>query len=152
MSTDPRHSPPRVPAHQDQSIPKVRRILVAEDDPEMRRLVADSLRREGYEVIEVSDGGQLMVQLVRELHGRKVWDEAIDLILTDVRMPGRSGLDVIESLRYALRETPVIVMTAFGDRETRALAAKLRAVLLDKPFRLEELVTVVRGALNDSRS
>ena len=147
MSSDPRDTSSRVPAGQDQSRPKARRILVAEDDHEMRRLVSDWLGREGYEVIEVSDGGQLLLRLVRELHGRMVWDEAIDLILTDVRMPGRNGLDVIESLRSALRETPVIVMTAFGDRETRVLAMKLRAVLLDKPFRREQLVAAVRGAL-----
>jgi CheY-like chemotaxis protein len=148
MSSDPRHTIPSVPAVQGHSMPKVRRILLAEDDAEMRRVVSDWLGREGYDVIEVNDGGQLLLRLVRELHGRMVWDDAIDLILTDVRMPGRNGLDVIESLRTALRETPVIVMTAFGDRETRALAAKLRAVLLDKPFRREELVTVVREALS----
>jgi DNA-binding response OmpR family regulator len=71
----------------------------------------------------------------------------VDLILTDVHMPGCSGLDVIEVLRDADWKTPVIVMTAFGDDETRARAEQLGAVMLEKPFRLDSLRAAVRVSL-----
>jgi DNA-binding response OmpR family regulator len=122
-----------------------RRIFVAEDDAEMRMLVAEALRREDYDVVEASDSTQLLLRLVRE--NTDADHDIVDLILTDVRMPGCSGLDVIEVLRDADWQTPIIVMTAFGDDETRARAESLGAVLLDKPFRLDALRIAVRASL-----
>jgi DNA-binding response OmpR family regulator len=126
---------------------KSRRVLIAEDDDEMRRLVAEALRKDGYEVLEAADAQQLLAELVRS----DLWTGnrrgAIDLILTDIRMPGCSGLDIMEILREAEWQTPMILMTAFGDRETRSRAEGLGAVLLDKPFRIDVLLATVKASL-----
>jgi DNA-binding response OmpR family regulator len=129
------HSPPR--------------ILVAEDDTEMRRLVSDALRKDGYHVTEASDGGRLLVQ-VTSLYPRP--DAELDLLISDIRMPVVSGLAILESLRRAHWKVPVILMTAFGDDETRAQAVALGAILFDKPFAIDDLRTAVLNVLPYARS
>jgi DNA-binding response OmpR family regulator len=120
---------------------------LAEDDAEMRRLVADALRKVGHRVIEASDGTELLRLTAGPTSEDSRGDAEVDLIVTDVRMPGGNGLDIVEILRSARSETPVIVMTAFGDSETRARANRVGAILLDKPFRIEHLMKVVRSLL-----
>jgi two-component system cell cycle response regulator CpdR len=122
------------------------RILVAEDDAEMRRLVTDALRDDGYEVVELADGGRLLVDIAARLKAEPKGDE-IDLIVSDIRMPICTGLQILEALRQAHWRTPVILMTAFGDDATRRQAESLRAVLFDKPFDLDDLRTAVANML-----
>jgi two-component system cell cycle response regulator CpdR len=122
------------------------RILVAEDDAEMRRLVTDALRDDGYEVIELADGGRLLVDIAARLKAEPRGDD-IDLIVSDIRMPVCTGLQILEALRQAHWRTPVILMTAFGDEATRKQAESLRAVLFDKPFDLDDLRTAVANML-----
>jgi len=122
-------------------------ILLAEDDDAMRSLIATTLREDGYEVTEVRDGGRLLVHLGNEyLSSQRPW-ESYDLIVSDIRMPVCSGLRIVEALRRAGWPTPVVLLTAFGDEQTRAQAADLRAVLFDKPFDLDDLRSVVVGLL-----
>lgn len=109
------------------------RVLIAEDDRAMRTLVSLSLRRAGLEVIEAHDGTALRAFVDTFI------DHPVDLIVTDVCMPGPSGLDVLERLRAADHRTPVIVMTAFADERARERALALGATLFDKPFELTEL-------------
>jgi len=124
------------------------RVLVADDDAEMRRLVAESLRKDGYEVIEEVDGGRLLVRVAAMYtFGRTV--NPFDIIVSDIRMPVCSGLDIVQGLREAHWTTPVILMTAFGDDETRARAERLGAMLLDKPFQMGALRLVVRHLLQE---
>lgn len=120
-------------------------ILLAEDDDAMRSLVAVTLRADGYEVTEARDGGRLLAHLANEyLSTKRPW-ESFDLIVSDIRMPVCSGLRIVEALRRGHWPTPMVLMTAFGDEQTRALATGLGVVLLDKPFDLDELrSTVVR--------
>jgi DNA-binding response OmpR family regulator len=123
--------------------PAAARILLAEDDDAMRGLIAATLHQDGYEVTEVRDGGRLLVHLGNEyLSSRRPW-EAFDLIVSDIRMPVCSGLLIAEALRRAGWPTPMVLMTAFGDEQTRAEAADLKAVLFDKPFDLDDLRSVV---------
>jgi DNA-binding response OmpR family regulator len=119
-------------------------VLVAEDDHEMRRLVADALRRDGYDVDELADGGRLLVRIAL---GRAEPDLAVALIVSDIRMPGCSGLDVLQGLRDEDWRMPVILMTAFGDDEVRERATGLGATLFDKPFALGDLRAAVRALL-----
>jgi DNA-binding response OmpR family regulator len=136
------------PAH-SVSIPDVdrpARIVVAEDDFEMRRLVADCLRKEGYEVHEVADGGQLLVRIEDSFFMRRV-PIPVDLFVTDIRMPVYTGLEIVAGLREAGMHMPVIIMTAFGNPETRERAEALDAALLDKPFKMEQLRALVRRLL-----
>jgi DNA-binding response OmpR family regulator len=124
------------------------RLLLAEDDREMRQLLASALRRDGYEVIEVADGFQLFEWIGRAWLGDDELN-AVALVVTDIRMPGFSGLDVLAELRQAGFETPVILITGFGDHETHALGLKLgAAAVLDKPFDLSDLRRCVHEALH----
>ena len=117
------------------------RVLVADDDADMRRLVSRALRRDGCDVVEVVDGEHLHVALTARILQASSPD--IDLLVTDVRMPGRSGLEVVEMLRGSALRVPVIVMTAFGDEETKDRARRAGAILFDKPFGLDDLRAAV---------
>jgi DNA-binding response OmpR family regulator len=114
------------------------RVLLAEDDRELRHLLAAGLRRHGYVVIEAATGFELLDRL-DDLARR---DETVDLIVSDVRMPGPTGLVAVEGLRYgsslASAATPVILITAFGDVATHAEARRLGAVVLHKPFDIDD--------------
>jgi DNA-binding response OmpR family regulator len=127
------------------------RILLAEDDGEMRRMVADALRGDGYDVVELADGGRLLVDIAARLKAG-VGGDSLDLILSDIRMPVCSGLQILSALRDAHWRTPVILMTAFGDEATRKHAESLSAVLFDKPFDLDDLRTAVANLLPRDRA
>ena len=117
-------------------------ILLAEDDPEMRSMLALALTHEGYIVIECRDGEELSL-CIRESSFRN--SECVDLVISDIRMPGISGLGVLKIHGPKSRCPPVILMTAFGDNATRTEALQAGAVaFFDKPFGLEELIKKVR--------
>ena len=120
------------------------RILVAEDDDEMRRVLVDTLRAEGYEVYEVSDGGALLVELARN---HRFHYNAVDLVVSDVRMPLCSGLQALETLRGTSARTRFLLLTAFGDEDMHARATALGAMLLDKPFSTRKLRSTVADLL-----
>ncbi|HEY5243896.1 MAG TPA: response regulator [Polyangiaceae bacterium] len=122
------------------------RILLAEDDADMRSVVADALRGDGYDVVELADGGRLLVNIAARLKDGTAGD-SLDLIVSDIRMPICSGLQILSALRDAHWHTPVILMTAFGDDATRRHAESLSAVLFDKPFDLDDLRTAVANLL-----
>jgi DNA-binding response OmpR family regulator len=114
--------------------------LVAEDDDAMRSVIVQTLRKDGYDISEVTDGGKLLVTLAKEyLHvdGR----DLVDLLVSDVRMPVCTGLQILEQLRMAKWPVPVILLTAFGDEATRRRADSLGAVLFDKPVDMDDLRT-----------
>lgn len=113
-------------------------VLLAEDDADMRRLLAGWLRREGYRVHTVADGGELTRELAR--HAANAPDAIdVDVVISDIRMPGPSGLDALLALRERDRATPVILITAFGDRSVHDEARRLGAHVLDKPFAASDL-------------
>lgn len=106
-------------------------VLLAEDDGPMREMLAGLLRDDGYEVTEVDSGAQLIRAL--ELAGASKLQ--VELVITDVRMPGFSGLEVLEYMRFTGWSVPVIVMTSAGDERTHAEARDLDASeVLDMPF------------------
>lgn len=118
-----------------------KRVLLAEDDDEVRALVAQFLRSSGYEVVEVAGGLDLYNHLGECLFEGTA---APDVIVCDVRMPSFSGLEVLRSARCAALDMPFILMTAYGDASTRAEAAEAGAVVvLDKPFELDDLLDAV---------
>ncbi|HLK40517.1 MAG TPA: response regulator [Polyangiaceae bacterium] len=119
-----------------------RRILVAEDDPEMRCLVAEALREDGYVVLEVQDGGRLLVTLAHGWVGRG-GEKLVDLVVSDVRMPVCTGMQILEQMRAARWAVPVILMTAFADAETLRRARSLDALVFVKPFELDDLRVAV---------
>lgn len=124
--------------------PSPARIIVADDDAAMRRMVADTLRVDGHEVVELADGGRLLVLITRCCRGEV---SIPDLIVSDVRMPVMTGLAMLKGVRDAHWKIPVILMTAFPDTDTLWRAKVLDAKVLAKPFTLEELRTVARASL-----
>jgi DNA-binding NtrC family response regulator len=123
------------------------RVLLAEDDDELRWLLTDVLKAEGHEVVAVSDGSALLAHLGSSLLvGRR--GAPPDIIITDIRMPGASGLQVLEKVRAKSGDLPVVLITAFGDSDTKKQAESLGATaLLDKPLDIDQLQKVVRGSV-----
>jgi DNA-binding response OmpR family regulator len=117
----------------------------------MRHLVADLLRREGFVVEEIADGKQLLLRVVEAFLPRRAAVE-FDLVVSDVRMPFCSGLDVLKKLRTAHHATPVLLMTAFGEPALRTQVKMLDGVLLDKPFTPSALKAAVRELLGSDPS
>ncbi len=119
------------------------RVLVAEDEAELRELVAVTLRRDGYEVVTARDGSELLDRLATaRLH--EDTSAPVDLIISDVKMPGWTGLQILEGIRSSDWATPVLLITGYGDREIRREAARLGvAAFFDKPFDLDDLRTAV---------
>jgi len=122
-------------------------VLLAEDDGELRALIAHVLRAEGYIVAEVADGEQLLCMIADSLDVSGSCDR-IDLIITDVRMPVWTGIEVMTAARAAGSRIPFIVLTAFGDAEIHEKARSLDAVsVFDKPFDMSDLRVAVRRVL-----
>lgn len=118
-------------------------VLLAEDDPDLRAIIAGELRRARYEVLDVRDGTELWRMLSATADTPD--DVALpDLVISDVRMPGLDGIAVLARLREVDWFMPVILMTAFGDAATRLAARRLGARILDKPLDLDRLVETAR--------
>jgi DNA-binding response OmpR family regulator len=126
------------------------RILLAEDDREMREMLAGVLRADGYEVTECRHGGELRDLLGPSPHVEGA--EGFDLVVSDIRMPILSGLEVLEGLFPSHEAPPVLLITAFGDEETLEQADLLGvAATLSKPFAMEELRDRVRDLLSSGK-
>jgi DNA-binding NtrC family response regulator len=113
------------------------RILIVEDEEKLRRVVELELRSAGYEVDQAGSAEAAL----------RVCDRA-DLVLTDLRLPGITGLELLARIREQNAQTPVIVMTAFGTVESAVEAMKAGAFdFLPKPFSMDHLTAVVGKAL-----
>lgn len=115
------------------------RILVVDDDAEMRALLTDVLSVEDYAVVGAANGAEALIRLR---------NESFAAIVLDKNMPGLSGLDLLPGLRTICPEMPVILITAFGDVASYVDAIEKGAfAYVFKPFRLEELLTTLEQAL-----
>jgi CheY-like chemotaxis protein len=120
-----------------------RRVLVAEDDDDMRALLVATVQQDGFEVLEARNGLELLDQVAPWLAG-KVPPVPIDVIITDVQMPCFTGLEILAGLAEVRRRPAVILITAFGDHRTHAMARSLgAAAMFDKPFDLDDLRSVL---------
>ena len=121
-----------------------KRVLFADDDPSIRRLVQDLLQQYGYQVT-VAKTGEACLDMARA--------HPPDLIVLDVMMPGMNGFDVCQELRRdaRLREIPVVILTGIQDAKVneRAFAAGAE-VCMTKPFRPDNLLTSVHMALQNA--
>lgn len=116
------------------------RVIVAEDDAELRRLIVISLEQDGYDVVDVGSGLELYDE-VRRIHRAGGMPE---LILSDIRMPGLSGLMLLRLMRHWGWRCPIILVTAFGSEETLNEAFELQATaVLSKPVDMDDLRTAV---------
>jgi CheY-like chemotaxis protein len=122
------------------------RILVAEDDSEMRRLLIRRLNDAGFETIECSDGWKLLDHLGNPVLSGEPDD--FDLIVSDIRMPGVTGLEALEGIHEAEWFVPMILITAFGNEEVHRQARELGAAgMFDKPFDIDDLIVQIRQIL-----
>jgi DNA-binding response OmpR family regulator len=113
--------------------------LLVEDEPALARGLADNFRDEGYEV-RVETRGDVAMAVVREVRP--------DVVVLDIMLPGRSGLDVLRDLRSAGETLPVLMLTAKGDVVDRVVGLELGADdYLPKPFAVRELLARVRALL-----
>jgi CheY-like chemotaxis protein len=139
-------APPREPSTASGAAPT---ILLAEDDPELRSELASILRQHGCRIVEAASGSELLDRIAAELHFRH--DLGFDVVVSDVCMPGSTGLEVLGGLRSARLRVPVVLISAFANAETRYIARELGAQVLDKPFDLETFVSIVLGAAEHGR-
>src|SRR4051812_14239635 len=112
------------------------RLLLAEDDDELRRRIAVELRRKGYEVDEAFSGFEAIALIARHA-------DPYDLIISDLQLHGMNGLEILDELRASTRredvEIPVILIGDQANGETRSEAQRLHAVLVEKPCDLQAL-------------
>jgi len=121
---------------------KTPRVLLAEDNDEMRRLLAHALSEDGYEVIQCHDGGEFLICLQSFIIDKRSVD--FDVIISDIRMPGLTGLEILEEMHECKGFPPMILITAFGDEETHAQAKEFgAAAMFDKPFEIDALLSKV---------
>jgi DNA-binding NtrC family response regulator len=145
---------PRIPdrtPESNQTSPRNRplRVVLAEDDEAMRQLVTASLSREGFDVVVCSNGAELSAVIQRQIEGKA--HAPVDVIVSDVQMPGRTGLECLRGVRQFSEKVPFIVITAFGDRTTYEDAFRSGATaVFDKPFDLQELVRAIRRAVSSN--
>jgi two-component system response regulator QseB len=115
------------------------RILIAEDEPRVASFLEKGLRSSGFATTVVADGIEAST-LAR--------DDDFDLLVLDLGLPGKDGIEVLRELRRAGQRLPVIVLTARGDPDDRVAGLEMGADdYLPKPFYLEELVARIRARL-----
>jgi CheY-like chemotaxis protein len=121
-------------------------VLLAEDDLEMRLLLSLALQKNGCSVIECKDGVDLLSKIEPLLNGKK--EVEYDLIITDIRMPGLTGMEVVEGLSGLPGCPPIVLITAFGDAETHERASQFGVTaVLEKPFEIEAFLKIVNAVL-----
>jgi DNA-binding NtrC family response regulator len=119
------------------------RILIIEDKESMLDMLKQTLEAEGYQVTPAKDGAEGI---------RKLSDERIGLVLTDLKLPKKDGFEVLKAVKQDNPLLPVIVMTAFGTIETAVKAVKQGAYdFLTKPFDTDHLLMLIKRALDASR-
>jgi signal transduction histidine kinase len=121
----------------EQKVEGIKRILVVEDDNEVRSMLVDSLKMLGYVVTQAHDGKTGLGRLT---------DDRPDLLMVDFAMPGMNGIDVIAAARKVRDDLPVILATGYADVDISRLAVR-RCSILRKPFQLDELARTVRLSL-----
>jgi len=122
---------------------KKAKILVAEDDANIRNGLVDALESEGYTVVTAGDGAQTEA-LFRQ--------ENVGLVILDIMMPGKSGYDVCRTIRAADAELPIIMLTAKGEEIDKVVGLQLGADdYVTKPFGVHELLARIEAVLRRSR-
>lgn len=121
---------------------RLRRVLIADDDEDFRALLVAVLRRRGFLVDSVSDGTEFT-----ELVAAATEEDLPDVVVSDVRMPGYTGLELLSIVRHAGWRVPVILVSGFADDELRDDALDQQAfAVLDKPCPMESIANTVEAA------
>ncbi len=126
------------------------KILLADDDPALRRVLQFKLRKQGFDVTAVEDGSKALTALK---------ENSFDLLLSDMKMPGLTGIELLEQAKYVRPDLEVILITAFAEVSQAVQAVKLGAFdYLTKPFEDDQLFIAIEKAVkfknleNENRS
>jgi DNA-binding response OmpR family regulator len=140
----PRQAPPQSaadPAFQLEQPPV--RVLIATEDRAMRRAMATTLKRDGYEVMQASDGSRLLDIIATSMIRSP--NEMPDIIISDDEMPRCSGMTVLAGLRKNDWVTPIVLISPPEDEAAHEKAYRLGAdAVLDKPVEMNDLRVMVR--------
>ena len=121
----------------------MKKILVVDDDAELRGNLSEILNGAGYKTDEAASGKEAI---------EKCASKEFDVVLLDLMMPGMSGVDALTELRRIASKTKIIMITAFATVENAVDAIKRGAsYYISKPFKIEELLTTIRRALEEAR-
>ena len=117
---------------------EAKRLLIADDELNMRRVLEAILRRDGYEVVTVANGNEALANMGR----------GINMVITDLKMPGLDGMGLLRRLSVDYPDVPVVMITAHGSVENAVEAVKLGAFdYLEKPFDQEQIHQIVAKAM-----
>jgi two-component system nitrogen regulation response regulator NtrX len=123
----------------------VSRILIVDDEESIRRSLAGILSDEGFETDSVADGENALAAL-------RQGDDDPDLVLLDIAMPGRDGVEILAEIRQGWPSLPVVMMSGHGTIETAVRATQLGAFdFIEKPLSIEKLLLTLRHALDRTR-
>lgn len=115
------------------------KILVIDDEQSMRDFLSIMLKKDGHDVVAAENGIDAL---------KAVQTEIFDLVISDVRMPGLDGIDVLKTVKEVSPETVVIMVTAYATAETAVEAMKLGAYdYITKPFKVDEIKLIIQKAL-----
>lgn len=118
-------------------------IIVVDDDESMRSILAKVLLDEGYAIRQAGSAAEAL---------RMIQEVPVDVVLSDIRMPGMDGLAFLSELRRSTPETTVVMMTAFGTVDSAVEAMKQGAYdYISKPFKMDEVTVVLARAIEDKR-
>ena len=118
------------------------KLLIVDDEKNMRELLQDFFEGEGYKVEVVEDGPQALEKI----------DETFNLVISDNRRPLMEGMDLLKNLKQKFPETPVIIITAYSTPKLAVEAYKLGAAsYVTKPFNPEELLMKVKEIIRQQR-
>src|SRR5580765_3144630 len=133
-----------MPPENRSPVPRARRILIVDDDAGQRSLLSSFLTGQGFETVPVSSGEQALEVLRTGEFG---------MMISDVRMPGLSGLETLRKARKEHATLPILLVTAYADIREAVGAMRDGALnYLSKPIDLDELLTSVRQAIGLSKS
>lgn len=119
------------------------RVLIIEDDEAMRSLLKDFFVEEGFDTDSVSNGRDALRVLIKKI---------FDLVVTDIRMPGLTGLDILPRIREIHPDVGIVVITAFGTEEVRRKALERGAnAYLEKPIHFQELRDLIHDVILAAR-
>ncbi|NOY52210.1 MAG: sigma-54-dependent Fis family transcriptional regulator [Deltaproteobacteria bacterium] len=116
-------------------------VLIVEDEDRMRELLHKIIAREGYEVEEAANGSTALA---------RIEDHVYDIVLTDIKMPGLNGIELLKEIKKISPRTYVIIMTAFGTINSAVEAMKQGAYdYISKPFKLDEIQILIRKIIEE---
>ena len=116
--------------------PQHRRVLLADDDAEVRKLLAKIMTKKGFDVTDAEDGKRALELYCHAAGG-------FDLLMTDICMPEMNGCDLIREIRRKDQQLPIIVVTGYADQELINEIESCNATLFEKPIDFPSLFTCI---------